>query len=295
MLTWGGTLLAVEVPDAEGATANVVHRLDRLTDYQRRATNPFVGSLVGPVANRIAGAAFTVDGARHELVADDGANHLHGGPTGFHLREWDAGTDDGDACVVLTLHRPDGHGGYPGNLDVTATYRLGADDVLALTMTATTDAPTPVNLTSHPYWNLDGGGSVAGHRLTVHADSVLAVDDEVIPTGAINPVDGTPFDLRGGAEVSDATPSLDHCYLLDGSPVAATLVGRGGRRMDLATNQPGLQVYLGDPSGGSAPTHVCLEAQAPPDAVNQPHLGDVVLRSGHTYEWVTRHAFGAQP
>lgn len=298
VLTYGGHLVDVSLPDSTGARINMVRRLPCLTDYTNPEVNRFVGALIGRYANRIAGARFTLDGKGHQLVPNDGPNQLHGGPGGFGQVEWTAqtGVHRGDAIVMLSHCSPDGDQGFPGKMLVTATYRLSPDGRLRLRLTASCDAPTPVSLTSHPYWNLDGSGTVDAHRLRVSAAEYLPVTEALIPTGESLPVKNTDFDLRTDVAVGQL-PRLDHCYLTDGDATrpVATLVGASGRRLRIHANLPAIQVFTYYPEGQARPAHVCLEPQRPPDAVNQPHLGDVILRPGEIFSAIIDHHFDVAP
>lgn len=295
VLTFGGHLVEVSLPDHAGETINVVRRLPHLEDYTNPDINRFVGAIIGRCANRIAGAKFSLDGREHVLVPNDGPNQLHGGPGGFGQVEWTAaaGVDEGDALVVLKHLSPAGDQGFPGTVRATAVYRLSPSGILRLRLTASCDVATPISMTSHPYWNLDGGDTVDQHRLQVAATAYLPVDAAGIPTGDRWSVEGTDRDLRAGALVGDL-PRLDDCYMADGSagPVAS-LVGASGRRLRITADLPGLQVFTYHPEGERRPTHVCLEPQFPPDAVNQPALGDVILRPGQVFSAIFDHQLDA--
>ncbi len=298
--TPGDTPLALGLP----------HPLDHLE-------NPYyIGVTAGPVANRIGGASFTIDGVDHRLEPNEGPNQLHGGRTGFSHRRWDVETipdpdDDGAIREVrFSLHRPDGQGGYPGNLDVLVTYRLDGNR-LRYQWTATTDAPTPVSLTNHAYWNLSDFATIADHELAVPADRIVEVDADSIPTGRLPTVVDTDLDLRAPTLLGSVIErrggnGIDHCYLLNdtddgiatGESVIVLSHPPSGRQLQITTTLPGVQVYTGqfldgsDRAGGHARhAGVCLETQHLPDAVNQPSFPDCVVQPGTPVTHTTDYLF----
>jgi len=319
---YGATLVALEVPDRDGVLGGVVLGFDDVTGYETRTNNPFMGATVGRVANRIAGASFDLDGERHVLHANEGINHLHGGrQTSFDRMLWQL-VDAGPTHVTLRHDAPDGEGGYPGTLRVTARYEVGPS-TLAITYRAVTDRRTPVNMTQHAYFNLSGeeGGRIDDHHLRVVATAWTPVDEALIPTGAVEPVDDTPFDLREGVRLGDGIAALaaaglddgyDHNLWLDRSgldgsggelrEVAELSDPRTGRRMTLASDQPCLQVYTGNRLGRSTgrggivfPVHgaVCLEPQHAPDSVHRPEWPTIVLDPGDEYVHRIAYRFDA--
>jgi aldose 1-epimerase len=330
VLTLGGIVQTFEVPDRDGALASVVLGFPTAADYD--GDGRFAGSLVGRIANRIAGGRFTLDGRTYQVPANDGPNALHGGPEGFWCRPWaiaavDAEAADGAEAAAIELRRtsPDGEMGFPGTLDVAVRYRL-ADDGDAVTWsvdyTATTDAPTVVALTSHAYFTLggEGSGDTYAQRLRIPAERVTAVGPGLLPTGELAPVAGTPLDFREPCAVGERLrvphPQLllgigyDHNYVLDGDPgpdglrLAAELADPvSGRRLVIRTTEPGLQFHSGNFLTGSlvgigGGTYrqgdgICLETQHFPDAPNQPAFPSVVLRPGETYRSRTEHVFTA--
>jgi aldose 1-epimerase len=261
----------------------------------------YAGAIVGPVANRIAGASARIAGRRCRFEANQGATLLHSGASGLHARIWQIETAGPDRATLI-CHLPEGDGGFPGNRTIRATFALSDPGALTLTLTATSDAATLMNLAHHGYWNLDGTADTQGHRLSVRADSYLEVDASLIPDGPPRPVDGTHFDLRAGRRLADAPP-LDHSFCLAPArrPVtqAATLTGASGVRLRIETTEPGLQVYdgrhLAVPPGlglggrGYGPfAGIALEPQVWPDAPNRPDFPPALLRPGETYRQVTR-------
>ena len=314
----GATLVALETPDRTGRSGGIVLGHEDAAGYASRepGANPFLGATVGRVANRTAGAAFELDGVRYELDANEPPNHLHGGRVGSFEREsWDVVAASGDR-LVLRLTSPDGTGGYPGTVTVTAEYAVAPGE-LAITYRATTDRPTPVNMTQHAYLNLAGeaGSAVLDHELTVAADRWTPVDAGLIPTGATPTVDGTPFDLRAGRRLGDVVADLaddpaggmDHNLWLEGTAgelreVAVLRDPVSGRWLRLDSDQPCLQVYTGNRLGRTVgrggvtfPRHgaVCLEPQHAPDSLHRPGWPSIVLRPGEEYLHRLRYRLGA--
>lgn len=308
---WGAALVGWQAPDRYGRTGDILLGYPEPGHYASNAG--YFGAVLGRWANRIAGARFTLDGSPYEVEPNEGAHHLHGASSGFHLAKWDAVTEDGQ--VRLRLFSADGHGGFPGNLEAEVCYRLDNAGRLSIEFTAVADAPTPVNLTSHPYFNLNGGASGIGdHMLMIHADSFLKVDAALIPT-ELAPVAGTPFDFRAAAPIGprlawpDAqlalTGGFDHCFRLAppapyGAPllreVARVYEPGSGRELSVSTTAPGLQFYSGNSLGGiggrgaapyAAYDGFCLEAQAFPDQINSPTAEAVILRPGQVYRQTT--------
>lgn len=313
VLTYGAAIQSIEVPDRHGRIANVALGLDTLAAYV--AHSPHFGAVPGRYAGRIAGGRFELDGVTYELPRNDGPNTLHGGPDGFGKRAWRL-TGHGPHHADLALTSPAGDAGFPGTLDVSLRYSV-ADTNLRLDLEARTDQPTVLNLTNHTYFNLDGegSGSVENHELTLQAGRYAHLGPDALPTGALDPVSGTPLDFtaprRIGDCIRDGHPQLlrargyDHAYVLegDGLRLAALLQSRAsGRTLDVLTTQPALQLYTGNmltgalagPSGrayrqGDA---VCLEAQHLPDSPNQPHFPSTVLRPGAQFRATILFRFG---
>ncbi len=245
----------------------------------------YCGAICGRVANRIAGGGFELGGREYRLATNNGPNCLHGGNIGYDSRLWtvDVATED---SLVLTLTSPDGEEGFPGTVELRATYVLDGNKLI-LTMEAETDAHTILNLTNHAYWNLCGEGTVDGHELCVKASAYTPMVAN-IPTGRIEPVAGTPYDLNSSASLGERCALLsagyDDNYALATAPVLedAAVLTAGGRTLRIMTDAPGLQVYTGDylplPRGG-----VALEAQSFPDSPHHPHFPTIELYPGEAY------------
>lgn len=290
---YGARWLSCLVPLPDGSRREVVLGHATLADHTREPG--FFGAVVGRYANRIGGAAFTLDGREHRVVANEGANQLHGGPEGFDRRSWSV-IDQGPLHLRLGLHSPDGDQGYPGVVDAEVEYHVDPQHAaVTLRFDARTSAPCPVNLTSHPYFNLDGTTApVLGHSLQVAASRMLPVRPDMIPTGEVAPVDGTAFDLRlarrigdglGQGEQQQRGSGYDHCFVLDdaaarGELAAAELTSTDERLvMRLFTDYPGLQVCSGNfvqnsrgRDGRPFERHagIALEPQFFPNAPNHP-------------------------
>ncbi len=283
VLTYGGIVQRVEL-----AGVNVVLGHDDLGSYTSEAyaaSMPYYGAIIGRFGNRIAGGSFTLDGRKYTLPLNDGPNSLHGGELGFHVRVWDAEPVLGG--VRLTRTSPDGECGYPGTLDVAVTYALGAEDRLRIDYSATTDAPTVVNLTNHSYWNLAGGGTIDDHELRIAASGYTPVDAGLIPTGELADVAGTPMDFRAARRIGD--DDYDHNWVLEGDVWLRD--PSSGRTLTISTTEPGLQFY----AGGMLSTPrvgLALETQHFPDSPNRPAFPPTVLRPGETFSSTTVLAFG---
>ena len=314
LLDLGATVHRLEVTCGDGVRRNVVLGHASPEDYL--SSTDYLGASIGRYANRIAGGKFPLDGREVTVGVHDRGNHLHGGPDGFDRRLWEVVERSRDHAV-LRLESPDGDQGFPGRLNVQATYEV-TDAEVRVAFEATTDAPTVVNLTNHAYFNLDGEGSgtVDQHRLTVLADEYTPVDPTGIPLGGAHaPVDGTPFDMRSAAVVGPrartaheqvvAARGIDHNFVLRGAGprTAAVLESTRTRtRLELTTDQPGLQVYTGnflDGTSGSVEgalyrqgDGIALEPQHFPDSPNRPEFPDCVLRPGETYRAALGWRFG---
>lgn len=322
VLSYGGIVQSLEVPDRRGAAANISLGFDNLDDYV--AKSPYFGALIGRYGNRIAKGRFTLDGRAYQVPQNDGPNSLHGGDKGFDKQVWDVepfsrGSDRG---LVLRRISPDGEMGYPGTLKVTVTYTLSAHGDWRIDYEATTDRTTVANLTSHTYFNLagEGSGSIDGHTLEMAAGRYTPVDATLIPTGELARVSGTPFDFRRAKAIGKQarTPheqvlygkGLDHNWVLDKGITSApgyalTLTDpASGRVMKMYTTEPGMQFYSGNFLDGTLcgtsgrlyrqGDGLCLESQHFPDSPNQPSFPSTVLRPGTTYRSTTVHTFSAR-
>lgn len=316
VMTYGATLVALHAPDRHGASKDLVLGFDSLDPYLKG--HPLFGSTVGRFANRIGGAQFTLNGKTYKLAANNGKNHIHGGPTGFDKRVWKGETFQAAdrVGVKLSYTSADGECGFPGNLKVTVTYTLTDANELRIDYTATPDQDTPVNLTNHSYFNLAGqdAGDVLAHELQVFADSYTPSDDGLIPTGEIAPVKGTPLDFTAptpiGARIKELpkTRGYDHNFVLKGDGKTPALAARvyepkSGRVMEVLTTEPGVQLYTANhmrnqPGKGGAVYNqhqgFCLETQHYPDSINKPNFPSPVVRAGQTYQSATIFRFATR-
>jgi aldose 1-epimerase len=321
-ITYGGIITSLRVPDRNGQFGDIVLGFDDLAGYLEE--HPYFGAIIGRYGNRIAGGRFMLDGQVYTLATNNGPNHLHGGITGFDKVVWWAEPfENGDSVgVTFSYTSSDGEEGYPGKVDVRVTYTLTAANELVFDYYAVSDRATPVNLTQHSYFNLagDGSGDILGHELTVNADYFTPVDSTLIPTGAIAPVAGTPFDFRSataiGARIDQDQEQLrhglgyDHNFVLNSGDSTLTHAARvyepqSGRLMDVYTAEPGIQFYAGNFLDGSITGkagHVygrrsgfCLETQHFPDSPNQPEFPSTILRPGEQYRSTTTYVFGVRP
>ena len=270
----------------------IAHRLtlgsDRLADYEGEMR--YSGALVGPVANRIGQASLPLGGRTLKLTPDRGSPHLlHSGAHGLHQAIWTVGNRSRTAVTLTCTRRPDDDG-FPGTRQIEAQFSLHPPATLRLSLRATTDTASPINIANHSYWNLDGTETWAGHRLRIAADAYLPVTDDILPTGEIRPVTGTAMDLRPASQRSDPTPgapALDHNFCLSTGPTALRdvlwLTGQSGVSMTMATTEPGLQVFDGRPGYAG----LALEAQGWPDAPNQRQFPAITTTAQNSYRQVT--------
>lgn len=303
----GAAIVSVVVPDRDGVLGDVVLGYPKAESYY--ADGPCAGKCPGRYANRIAKGRFSLDGKEYELPVNNGPNHLHGGPEGFQNKVWDSRTI-GDSAVEFMYFSADGEAGYPGNLKVTARYEWGDDHTLKLTFVAVSDAATVVNLTNHAYFNLAAfEEDVLGHELRLSASEYLPTDESLIPLGDSQPVAGTPMDFVNakplGRDIKTDFPALnygkgyDNCFVLDDyvpgqlSPAAELYSPVSGRRLNVFTTQPGVQIYTGNwlegcPEGKGGRTYhdydaVAIECQHFPDSPNHPDYPSTVLAPGETF------------
>jgi aldose 1-epimerase len=314
IITWGGIVTSLKVPDKSGTPVDVVLGFESFEPYIK---NPaYFGALIGRYGNRIGHATFKLDGKTYHVPKNDGDNSLHGGTKGFNSRLWSANEVPGG--LELTYVSKDGEEGYPGTLTAKVTYSLTDDNGLKIDYSATTDKNTVVNLTNHSYFNLAGQGEglILDHEIQIMADNFTPVDKGLIPTGKLQPVEGTPFDFRQstaiGARINADNEQLklgkgyDHNYALnskDGSMAVAARVRepKSGRVMEVSTDQPGIQFYTGNFLDGSLTGKggkkypqrcaLCLETQHFPDAPNKPEFASTELKPGQEYKTTTVYKF----
>jgi len=317
IMTYGAILVSLKLPDRTGVLADVNLGFDSLAGYL--GTHPYFGAIIGRYGNRIAKARFTLDGVAYALPPNNNGNTLHGGIKGFDKVVWAAEpvrSTDG-AGVKLAYLSKDGEEGFPGNLSVTVVYTLTEANELRIDYEAVTDGKTPVNLTNHAYWNLkgEGRGDVLGHVLRLEADGITAVDSaaNLIPTGEIAPVAGTPFEFTSphaiGERIAKVEGGYDHNFVLRSGGGTLALAARveepeSGRVLEIWTDQPGIQLYTGNfldgtvvGKGGKAyGKHFafCLETQHFPDSPNHPNFPSTILEPGQTYRSTTIHKFSVQ-
>ncbi|MFF3335457.1 aldose epimerase family protein [Streptomyces sp. NPDC002888] len=296
ILSYGGIVQSAEVPDRDGRVGNVVLGFADLDGYLTHP-EPYLGALVGRYANRIGGARFVLDGRTYALAANNGPNSLHGGERGFDKWVWDV--TPVERGVRLSRVSADGEEGFPGRLEVSATYTLDASGALRIAYEAVTDAPTVVNLTNHSYFNLSGSGNASGQELRLAASRHTPVDADLIPTGELVDVTGTPFDFRSARRTGYG---YDDNFVLDKGvtdapvEVAELYDPASGRVLGVATTEPGIQVYTADHLGD--PFEPCeglaLETQHFPDSPNRPEFPSTELRPGDVYRSETVYAFSVR-
>jgi aldose 1-epimerase len=321
IMTYGGIVVSLKVPDKNGKFGDVVLGYDNLDDYVKN--NPFFGALVGRYGNRIAKGKFTLGGKEYTLALNNAPNNLHGGPIGFDKRVWKVAkvdvSQDGPR-LELTYLSKDGEEGFPGNLNVTATYTLTDDNGLRVDYTATTDKATLCNLTQHSYFNLAGKGDILNHLVFINADKLTPVDNTLIPTGELKPVAGTPFDFRTataiGARINADDEQIkfgsgyDHNWVVNKPLGKLGLMARvteptTGRAMEVWSTEPGVQFYTGNFLDGSITgkggwvyqrrNGFCFEPQHYPDSPNHPQFPSAELKPGQTYQNTIIYKFSIQP
>ena len=314
VIEYGAILSELWVPDRNGQAGNVVAGFDNLAQYLNG--HPFFGATTGRYANRIAKGRFTLEGKEYTLATNNGPNALHGGLKGFDKQLWKSEplpTKAGEQGVRFTYLSKDGEEGYPGNLNVTVAYTLTDDNALTIDYSATTDRTTIVNLTNHSYFNLAGSGDILNHELRVHADRYTPVNDLLIPTGELAPVAGTPFDFQQTTKIGARFDQLtnnprgyDHNLVLKRKnsgleAIAWVNEATTGRRMEVLTTEPGMQLYTGNFLDGKLTgiggvtykqhSAFCLETQHFPDSPNHPNFPSTTLRGGETYKTTTVYRF----
>ena len=300
VITYGAIITEIQAPDRNGKTANVILGSDSFDSYRRGFP---AAAVIGRFANRIANAQFSIDGTEYKVTANAGKNHIHGGRKGFAKVVWVAKplpADNRKAGVQFTYLSADDEEGYPGNLTASVTYTLNDDNELRLDYGATTDKPTTVNLTNHAYFNLGGDGDVLSHELWLDADHYTRSDAQLIPTGEIATVKGTPLDFTKPATIGSRGDQLkprvnvyDHNYVINGGGKALVLAARvhepkSGRVMEVRTTQPGVQLYTGNPRA------FCLETQHYPDSINRPEFPSTIVRPGQPFKSTTSFTFSTK-
>jgi aldose 1-epimerase len=319
-ISYGAIIVSIRTADRGGRLDDIVLGCDDLDGYLTRSR--YFGAVVGRYGNRIANGRFTLDGKTYQLATNNAPNHLHGGVKGFDKVVWGAQefARDGHTAVTFRHTSADGDEGYPGTLNASVTYSLTARNELVIEYEATTDKATPINLTNHSYFNLngEGRGDILQHRVTLDADRFTPVDDTLIPTGELASVEGTPFDFRRetavGARIDGDDPQLrrgtgyDHNFVLTGGSglrhAARVVEPTTGRTLDVATTEPGVQFYTGNHLAGQIGKNghayrkrgaLCLETQHFPDSPNHPAFPSTILRPGETYRSTTVFTFGVTP
>lgn len=319
-MNYGGIIMSIRVPDRKGQIADVVLGHETMEGYIPNP--PYLGAIVGRYANRIANGTFTLDGKTYHLPKNDGPNTLHGGTTRtFDKVVWEAEGLKGKNAVAFTYLSKDGEEGFPGNLKTTVTYTLNNDNELTIDYEATTDKATPINLSQHSYFNLkgEGNGDILDHEVLINADRFTPVDKNLIPTGELRSVKGTPLDFttptKVGARIDDPYEQMalahgyDHNFVInrqgDGMALAARVTEpTTGRVLEVSTTQPGVQFYTGNFLDGSVTGkhgHVykrrfgfCLETQHFPDSPNHPNFPSTILRPGETFHQTTVFKFSVK-
>ena len=319
IMTYGGTVVSLQVPDRDGMLGDIVLGYDNLDGYLKNS--PYFGSIVGRYGNRIGKGLFTLDGKQYQLPKNNGENTLHGGMKGFDKVVWKAtevSSKDGSG-LSLTYFSNDGEEGFPGNLSVKVIYTLTNNNELRIDYSAATDKATVVNLTHHSYFNLAGEGDILQHELMINAEQFTPVDSGLIPTGELRKVKGTPMDFTKptaiGARIDQQDEQLtlgkgyDHNWVLNNSSGKLSLAARvyeprTGRVMEVSTTEPGLQFYSGNFLDGTITgkggqvykqrSGFCLETQHFPDSPNKPRFPSTVLKPGQQYTSTTIYKFSSQ-
>ena len=316
---FGGKVVALWTPDKNGDFDDVVLGFNTIDEYLETSEKYF-GSLIGRYGNRIANGQFTLNDTVYTLAKNNGNNALHGGITGFNNVVWDVERYD-DRLLLLNYLSPDGEEGYPGNLKVNVLYQLTEENELRIEYRATTDKATPVNLTHHSFFNLNGAGNgnVLDHVAQINADRYTPVDETLIPTGELAPVAGTPLDFREPTSIGERIDAdfdqlklakgYDHNYVLNAGDEVLVFAARvsapeTGRTMEVYTNEPGVQFYTGNFLGGGAVGKegipypfrgaFCLETQHFPDSPNKPEFPSTILNPGKKYFSVCVYQFGVE-
>lgn len=319
---YGAIITSIVVPDRDGKFADVALGYDDVESYKTAVDKPYFGAIVGRYGNRIAKGSFTIDGKTYTLAKNNDANHLHGGLVGFDKVVWTAKLMEKENTLQLSYVSKDGEEGYPGNLKVTVSYQLTENNEIAVNYFATSDKPTPINLTQHTYFNLkgEGEGNILDHELMINAKQYTPVDETLIPTGKLEDVAGTPFDFTSskviGKDIGVEHPQLkigggfDHNWVLNKSKpgefalAAVAYEPSSGRVLEVSTTEPGIQFYCGNfldgrLTGKAGKPYVnrggfCLETQHYPDSPNQPNFPSTILKPGAVYQTKTVFKFSTK-
>lgn len=319
---YGGIITSLEFPSASGKELDLVLGYSQLKDYTEASSNPFFGAIIGRFGNRIADGKFTLNGKSYNLAINNGVNHLHGGKKGFDQRLWNATPSVFNEIPTLTLTylSPNGEENYPGNLEINVVYRLLKSNTLEIEYLAETDQSTPINLTNHTYFNLEGEGepSILNHELQLFADRYTPINSNMIPTGEISSVRNTPFDFlhskKIGVDINASHPQLelargyDHNMILTQEKginelfkVASVKSAQTGIQMEISTSEPAVQFYTGNFLDGSLTgkqgkpygfrSGFCLETQHYPDSPNHPEFPNTILRPNERFQSKTQYQF----
>ncbi len=320
IITYGGIVAEIHAPDKDGKLADIALGFDDIKGYVSGGS-PYFGCITGRVCNRIGNAKFTLDGKEFKLEANNGKHTLHGGKVGFDKRVWkgEALMTAAGPSVKLTYTSKDGEEGFPGNLTCTVTYTLTSDNGLRIDYSATTDKTTVVNLTNHSYFNLAGhnSGDILGHEVKLLADKYTPGDDTLLPTGKIDPVAGTPFDLTKATAIGERIKQIKadpvgydlnyvHGMKRTDQPQSVAMVTdpKSGRTLEVFTVEPGIQFYTGNFLDGTVKgkggavykqyNAFCLETQFFPDSPNKPDFPSITLKPGDEYRTTTIYKFGVK-
>lgn len=315
LINYGGSIVSIEVPDKKNVLENVVLSFDSLEGFLQKG-NPCFGCLVGRYANRIGNASFTLNDIEYKLAPNNNGNTLHGGLKGYDKVVWNSTPLQDSNSVKFSYFSPDGEEGFPGNLTIDVVYQLTDDNAIRIDYTATTDAATPVNFTNHAYFNLSGGADadILNHELTLTATRYTEADANLIPTGRLLDVKSTPLDFtttkKVGKDIAQIQPGYDHNFVLDNENADLKNIGSlyhaaSGRYMQVATTQPGVQLYTGNFLNGSLKhtykgiaynkhAGLCLETQHYPDSPNQPSFPNTILKPGEKFHHTTVYSFSVK-
>lgn len=301
VITYGAIITEIQAPDRNGKPKNIIAGADTLEIYLGRFP---AAAVIGRFANRIANAKFSIDGVEYHVTANMGKHHIHGGRKGFAKVNWNAASQSigkDHASITLTYLSVDGEEGFPGNLQVSVTYTLNDRNELRILYRAKTDKPTIVNLTNHAYFNLADQGGYQDHELWINAERYTLADSQLIPTGEVALVAGTPMDFTQPTAIGERLDDIgaphpgkyDDNFIIAGDGNTLQLAARvteaqSGRILEILTDQPGIQLYTGNPRG------FCLETQHYPDSINHPHFPSPIVRPGSPFESVTVFRFSTQ-